>query len=77
MRAGLAFLAADQVARAAFRLANHAILLQQVRYRRGARKAAYDDTAQRLQFAGAFTPVDPLVVPPGRGRWRAFRSLSS
>jgi len=73
MRAGLAFLAADQVARAAFRLANHAILLQQVRYRREARKAAYDDTAQRLQFAGAFTPVDPLVVPPGRGQWRAFQ----
>lgn len=73
MREGIEYLESDPDALRAFRLANKAILLQQIRYSRTPRRVSFDAQAQRLQFREPYLPVDPLNVPPGRGKWRAFQ----
>lgn len=73
MRAGLDLLDSDPRARRAFELANHAMLLQQLRTRRrNARETRYNGDEQRIEV------VDPLEVAdwrdvPDRGDWRPFQ----
>jgi hypothetical protein len=70
MRAGLQFLQHDARALHAFQLANHAMLLQQTRFRRTARDARYDREAQRISFAEEHPPIYPVN---DRGYWRPFQ----
>lgn len=69
MRAGLELLDSDPRARRAFRLANHAMLLQQLRTRRrNPRETRYNGDQQRIEV------VDPLEVPHWRDvSWRPFQ----
>ncbi len=73
IRAGLDLLDSDARARRAFQLANHAMLLQQLRTRRrNPRETRYNGDQQRIEV------VDPLDVPDwrdvsDRGDWRPFQ----
>ncbi len=73
MRTGLDFLRSDERALRAFRLANHAMLLQQLRsYRKNPRKTRYNGDTQRIEV------TEPLEVPDwreisDRGDWRPFQ----
>jgi hypothetical protein len=73
MRKGLAYLAANPFALQAFRLANEAILLQQVATGLPARPVSFDGKTDRIVVGGTF--VDPAQVEPrpGKGNWRAFQ----
>lgn len=73
MRAGLEYLRRDPVGLEAFRLANRAILVQQMRSRRAPRAIRFDAQAQRYLFDEAFQPTDELVPAPGQGEWRPFQ----
>ncbi len=72
MREGLHYLRENSMARRAFQLANHAILLQQITSRRPTRTAKITED-NRLQFEGEYTPPDPASPPEGIGRWRPFQ----
>ena len=75
MRNGLTYLQLEKQrnrALRAFRLANHAILLQQVNGSRQ-RQVQYDSKAKRLVFSPSYSDPDLLNPPPGRGKWRAFQ----
>lgn len=82
MQDGVAYLKATPQALAAFRLANHAMLLQQLRnlerkprlkrYEKPARDAAQQAGVWR--FDEEFPPLtSPPTVPKGRGQWRPFQ----
>ncbi|RME33860.1 MAG: helicase [Gammaproteobacteria bacterium] len=73
MRDGITFLGQDAHALNAFRLANHAILLQQARDSREPREAKYDSRQHRLSFSRPYAPVDLSGLPDTRGYWRAFQ----
>jgi len=70
MRDGIDLLRSDSTVRRAFRLANHAILLQQIRSFREARSPEMSDG--RLDYGD---PPDPDPANPGRGKgnWRPFQ----
>jgi Helicase conserved C-terminal domain len=74
MLAGLACLDEDPQAKTAFQLANHAVLLQQIRYQRRAREPKWDARRSQLSFPDPFPIVDPLKPPSGRGMWRPFQA---
>jgi len=74
MRAGLAYLKTDQIAGKAFRLANHAILLQQIRSIPGSRRSFYNAGLRRFEFSAPYALPDPLSPPRGRGNWRPFQA---
>jgi len=73
MRAGIDLLRSDERVHRAFQLANHAMLLQQLRsLRRNAREVRYNGDTQRIEV------VEPLDVPDwrdvtDRGDWRPFQ----
>lgn len=73
MRDGLTYLAQTPTAQRAFQLANHAMLLQQIRSGREPRRARYDDKAQRIVFSEPYLDPDVLEAKGGRGKWRAFQ----
>jgi len=73
MRDGLEYLDRDPVAREAFRLASHAILLQQVVTRDSPRQVSYDSVRHQLTFEGQYREPEPLAPPAGRGDWRPFQ----
>jgi hypothetical protein len=73
MREGLTYLDGDDRAATAFRLANHAVLLQQLRTRRSPRLRSYDQGARQLVFDEPLVQPDPLHPPTGRGMWRPFQ----
>lgn len=73
MRKGLDHLRRDTAALRAFRLANHAILLQQIRSRREPRRMQYNEDAQRIEFSEGYVDPDPLAPDSGRGSWRPFQ----
>lgn len=73
MRDGIQFLRTTPRAMRAFRLANEAVLLQQMHSRRESRALCYDAKAKRTFFAEPYSAPDPLSPPPGRGKWRAFQ----
>ena len=70
---GLAYLQMDKRALKAFQLANHAILLQQVRASREPRRAQYNSNAKRIDYSEAYQSPSNLTPPSGRGKWRAFQ----
>jgi len=71
---GLSYLQADPLARRAFQLANHAILLQQVRSRREPRWVQYDQKEKRIKFSDPYIPSSDINAGTGRGKWRAFQA---
>jgi hypothetical protein len=73
MRRGLKYLDDNERAATAFRLANHAVLLQQLRTRRSPRPRSYDQATRQLVFDEPFVEPDPLHPPEGRGMWRPFQ----
>ncbi len=73
MKAGLEYLGRQPLARRAFQLANHAVLLQQIRAVRTPRGLQYDPKKQLSTFAHEPPSADPLSPPEGRGRWRPFQ----
>jgi hypothetical protein len=72
MKAGIKFLKKDFLALEAFKLANKAILLQQLRPDK-IRKPEYDKKNWRLSFSPEFIEQDPLAPEGNRGSWRAFQ----
>jgi hypothetical protein len=75
MKAGLEYLRRpEQEHRAlkAFRLANHAILLQQANSN-VQRTVDYDPKGQRLRITPSYQEPDIQSLPKGRGKWRAFQ----
>ena len=73
MRDGIAYLQRDTTAFAAFQLANHAILLQQVRQRREPRRLNFDARTHRLTFDETYHEPD-LLNTGTRGSWYAFQA---
>lgn len=73
MKSGLEHLKADPISMRAFRLANEAILIQQLRSRRSSRIPEYVPKAKRLVFKEPFPQIDPLNNQRGRGNWRPFQ----
>ena len=73
MRRGAALLRSDDTARRAFRLMNHAMLLQQIQSKQG-RRAYVPETRQKpARFEPAITEPDAMRPPEGRGSWRPFQ----
>lgn len=73
MRRGLNYLSTSESALEAFRLANHAILLQQLATRESARKVNYDPDARVLRIEGTHTPPNIATSSSDRGKWWAFQ----
>jgi hypothetical protein len=73
MQEGLRYLQVNLKALRAFQLANHAILLQQVRSGREPRKIQYDAKTVSFTFSTDYPDPDPSKPPEGRGKWRAFQ----
>jgi Helicase conserved C-terminal domain len=73
MRDGLEYLDSDDRVAKAFRLANEAVLLQQLRTRREPRRRSYDKVKRQLVFDEPLVKPDPLQPPEGRGMWRPFQ----
>lgn len=67
MEKGLALLKKDADVARAFRLANHAVLLQQQRGTRSARKMIFDAAAAKMSFE----PAPALATD--KGKWRPFQ----
>lgn len=75
MREGLAYLDESETARRAFRLANQAMLLQQIAAARSTprRILRYRPDEDGLVFDAPFQAPDPRSVPEGRGQWWPFQ----
>ena len=73
MRAGLDYLRTDRLALRAFRLANHAMLLQQICSKRPLRNTKFNPDTGRYEFSAQYEEPDPLHPAPGSGKWRAFQ----
>jgi hypothetical protein len=71
MRNGLSYLKNDDLVAKAFRLANCAILLQQIRPKEK-RPAIYNRKTLRIEF-NATPEVNPLYLGENQGAWRAFQ----
>jgi len=74
MRQGFAYLKSTPDAAKAFQLANHAILLQQIRSLPGSRRSRYSSTLRAFEFTALYSVPDPLSPPSGRGNWRPFQA---
>lgn len=73
MKNGLDYLYTNPLALQAFKLANHAILLQQLHSRRESRSAIYNNNTKRFDFAQPYQEPEISDVSGGRGKWRAFQ----
>ena len=73
MRDGLALLQRDKEVSRAFRLANKAILIQQIRSRRTPRKIRFDRKLQNYTFSDPYRHPEPIAIGPGQGEWRPFQ----
>lgn len=73
MRDGLSYLRNDSTAREAFRLANLAILIQQVRARREPRLANFDASAAKVVFDDTYETTDLSSERACACAWRAFQ----
>ena len=73
MRDGLSLLASDPQVRRAFELANLAMLTQQVRSRREARPASFDQDTSTLFFAAPYEALDLNSGRAHASHWRAFQ----
>jgi len=73
MRDGLALLKSDEQVCRAFRLANLAMVTQQIRSRREARAASFDHDTSTLLFAEPYEPLDLSSERARESQWRAFQ----
>jgi len=73
MKEGLAYLQADKQALFAFRLANKAVLMQQLRNRREPRKISYSQKEKRIKFSEPPPEANLAAIPVGKGQWRPFQ----
>lgn len=73
MQKGLQLLNEDSQTREAFRMMNHAMLLQQVASRSGVRSFVPPSKQDRAHFQPAYTEPSLAVLGRGRGRWRPFQ----
>ena len=71
VRDGLEFLSSDPKAAAAFKFANEAILIQQLRSTRGARSVEIKNGSVVFEMPAA--DIDILAGAPDRGNWRPFQ----
>ena len=71
MTNGLAYLRSNEQAYHSFKLANHAVLLQQVRSRTEPRTASIDPKTQSIIFSEQYDPEE--LTKAGRGHWRPFQ----
>lgn len=71
IREGIAFLDSDENADTAFRLANEAIFIQQLRSSRSVRVISVKNGT--ISFPEAATTADFSRIPHGRGNWRSFQ----
>lgn len=73
MRDGLDLLRSDPQIRRAFQFANLAMLIQQLRARREARPASFDQETATLYFEQAYETLDLNSEKASGCRWRAFQ----
>lgn len=73
MKKGLDYLHSNPLALQAFKLANHAILLQQLHSHRESRSAIYNRNTERFDFAQPYQEPKISDASGGRGKWRAFQ----
>ena len=73
MRDGLSLLRSDPTVLRAFRLANEAVLIQQIRSRRTPRTIRFERQSQRYTFSEPYPPLRPIVIGPDHGQWRPFQ----
>ena len=73
IKSGIKFLKGNQTAMHAFTLANHAVLLQQVRTRRRPREISFERDTSRYRFSPGIENPDPTRPPEGKGIWRPFQ----
>lgn len=73
MRDGLSLLTTDRQVRRAFQLANLAMVTQQVRARREARSATFDQDNSTIQFTEPYEALDLNSDKAHGSRWRAFQ----
>ena len=74
MREGLKLLQTDALVAEAFKLANHAMLLQQLRHPvREPRAIKWDAKRRVWAFSEPYAPVTTVDVPAGKGCWRPFQ----
>jgi hypothetical protein len=72
MRVGISLLETDAAVAEAFRLANLAILVQQLRDLTP-RKVRFDPRSNSLLFSRDLSEPDTERIPSGKGKWRAFQ----
>jgi len=72
MKEGLRYLMENPVALKAFQLANYAILLQQVHYRRSPREIRID-SGSKIGFSEPYSEPDPMLPSLRRGNWYPFQ----
>ena len=73
MRAGISYLEENENARIAFRLANHAILMQQAYATEEPRRMKYDRKNMRFVFDRPYPEPDLLNPGSFKGNWRVFQ----
>lgn len=73
MRGGLEYLRTNPTALRAFRLANEAILIQQVQSKRPQRAAAFDRDNDRYTFTPHYETPNILTPKENAGSWRPFQ----
>lgn len=73
MAEGIDYLKKEPTALKAFRLANHAMLLQQVRAKREPRLVKFNIKTQSIVFDQPYQAPDLENLPHDKGYWRAFQ----
>ncbi len=73
IKEGMDFIRSNSKPLQAFRLANHAILQQQLRSRGESRKANYDSQTRRIIFSEQSSEPDFVNLPTNKGKWRPFQ----
>ncbi|GCE12502.1 helicase-related protein [Tengunoibacter tsumagoiensis] len=73
MKQGLYYLQTTPKAMRAFKLANHAMLLQQTHAGREPRKYQTDQKAVTVSFSPPYHELDLNKLEPNQGKWRAFQ----
>lgn len=73
MAIGISLLESDEDIYTAFRLANEAVLLQQIQSKQGVRTATFNDESMSLELSRPYTEPDVTHLESGRGKWRPFQ----
>jgi hypothetical protein len=73
MASGISLLESDENTYTAFRLANLAVLLQQIQSKLELRTSTYNEETSRFDFSSKYKLPDTTALPVGRGNWRPFQ----